>query len=281
MNYLKQFEYVIAIADAGSISKAADMLNIAQPTLSKYLSKIEADNKVEFFDRSISPIKLTKAGEEFIKTGYQMISLDKQLKKQLADNKDVLSINIGISPSRAPYILPQALKKFFDSHSNCSVHIKEENTTRLNEDLANGQLDMIISLKDDNNKDFEYVHLFDENVYVVKNIKDMNKPYDELPLISYQNGRYMHEIVNSYFPRKQANVISESISTALALVKNGLGYTIVPSYIVKYGIDDNLYFEEIKSSIERNVCLFYRKQQFLSQSERQFIECVVNSIKNV
>ena len=279
MNYLKQFEYVIAIANAGSISKAADDLSIAQPTLSKYLSKIEIENGVEFFDRSVSPIKLTKAGEKFVEVGYQMIALNKQLKKQLTENDDSLTIDIGISPSRAPYILPQVLNKFFSIHQDCMVHIKEGNTVDLNEALANGQLDMMISLKDDDNKDFECVHLFDEKIYIAKHIKDKNKSYDELPLISYQNGRYMHEIVEKHFHGKQISIVSESISTALALVKNGLGFTVVPSYIVKYGDNDDIYFEEIKSSLKRNVCLFYRKQQFLSSSEKQFIECLINSIK--
>lgn len=281
MNYLKQFEYVIAIANAGSISKAADDLSIAQPTLSKYLSKIEAENGVEFFDRSVSPIKLTKAGEKFIETGYQMIALNKQMKKQLLENDDSLTIDIGISPSRAPYVLPQVLKNFRSNRSNCLVHIKEGNTADLNEALANGQLDMIISLKDDNNKDFECIALFDEKVYLAKNIKDKDKSYDELSLISYQNGRYMHEVVENYFHEKQISIISESISTALALVKNGIGFTVVPSYIAKYSDNDDIYFEEIKSSLERNVCLFYRKQQFLSSSEKQFIECVVNSVKEI
>lgn len=60
----------------------------------------------------------------------------------------------------------------------------------------------------------------------------------------------MHEFVEKHFHGKQTNIVLESISTALALVKSDLGFTVVPSYIVKYGDNDDIYFEEIKSSIK-------------------------------
>ena len=77
----------------------------------------------------------------------------------------------------------------------------------------------------------------------------------------------------------------QSIESALALVKRGLGATIVPSYVEKYGSEDqnkNIRFmslptNDIKSLYDlykRTVCLFYRKEQFLTQSEKNFISCV-------
>ena len=59
MDQLKQFKCVIEIQKHASISKAAKALNIAQSTLSKYLSKLEEELGLELFDRTTIPIKLT------------------------------------------------------------------------------------------------------------------------------------------------------------------------------------------------------------------------------
>ena len=60
---LKQFKYVLTIAKAGSISKAADELNISQPSLSQYVKKIETELDVELFDRTNGNCRLQTQDE--------------------------------------------------------------------------------------------------------------------------------------------------------------------------------------------------------------------------
>jgi DNA-binding MarR family transcriptional regulator len=101
---LKHYEYVIAIVTHGGVSQAAESLGLAQPTLSKYLKKLESDLGIELFDRSTLPIRLTRAGEIYVETGRRMLDLDRQLCKQLEEikeNKNTV-IRVGISPSRSP-----------------------------------------------------------------------------------------------------------------------------------------------------------------------------------
>ena len=105
-SYLRRFEYVVAIAETGSFSRAADRLNITQPTLSKFVQKLERDIGAELFDRSTIPVKLTKAGELFLNVGRRILDQDRQLRKRLRDigYQQELELRVGISPSRAPYL---------------------------------------------------------------------------------------------------------------------------------------------------------------------------------
>ena len=66
MSQLKSYEYVIAIVEQGGISQAAEALHIAQPALSRYLKKLEADLETDLFDRSVIPIRLTEAGRLYV-----------------------------------------------------------------------------------------------------------------------------------------------------------------------------------------------------------------------
>ena len=71
----RQLEYVIAVAEERSFSKAADKLHISQPSLSQYIRNIEKSLEVNLFDRSVTPLSLTEIGEVYVKTAYSIIAL--------------------------------------------------------------------------------------------------------------------------------------------------------------------------------------------------------------
>ena len=61
---IRQFTYVNMVAECGSMTKAAAKLFITQPALSNYISKLEEELGTKLFDRSVTPMKLTFAGEK-------------------------------------------------------------------------------------------------------------------------------------------------------------------------------------------------------------------------
>lgn len=80
----RQLQYIIQVAECGSITKAAAKLYITQPSLSNYISKLERELGVALFDRSISPIRPTPAGEEYIKDAKRILYIQEQLEKSSA-----------------------------------------------------------------------------------------------------------------------------------------------------------------------------------------------------
>lgn len=296
MSYLKKYEYVIAVSDYGGISQAAEKLNISQPTFSKYLKKIEGELGMELFDRSTLPIRLTKAGECFVNVGKRFIDLDRQLSKQLEEIKSNSSsvIRIGISPSRSPYIMPDIIALYKERNPSGRVVIEERTTAELNKRLMLGELDLIINLLDKETECFERVDLFDESILLAVHRANcpQNASAEEIlmssTIVNVGKGQAMWQILNDIVEDMgicQPEIECQSIESALSLVKRGIGAMIVPSYIAKG--NDNRQNEDVcflpligdknsinSSTYERKVCLFYRKEQFLTQSEKDFIECV-------
>mgnify|MGYP000860405558 CR=1 FL=1 len=294
MSYLKQFEYVITIANTGSISRAADELQIAQPTLSKYIQKLEKNIGIELFDRSTIPIRLTTAGELYVTAGKKLLDYDRQLQKQLQEVKynQNLEIKVGISPSRAPYLMPSLLSKYQAIKNSGKVIIQEATVAELKERLITGDLDLIISIADEDTASFEAVDLFDETILLaVPKVLDNHSTPEEmlitLPHISVGRGQYMWNVMETMLHAlggKKPAIECQSIESAMALVRQGLGAMLVPSYIRDYGSDEknsNISFYQLsfdqypllKSTTRRKVSLFYRKEQFLTQAEKSFIEC--------
>lgn len=301
MRNLRQYEVIIEITRWGSISKAADALHIAQPTLSKLLHKVEAELGLELFDRTTIPIKLTPAGEKYIAAGRKIIDADHQLQKELDEirNKKSSVVKIGISPSRAPYILPDIIKEFKSVYPGGKVIVKERTTTQLNAELLRGDLDLIISLLSDGTRDFAQEDLFIETILlaVPKSMAELDSVaiLRSQPIISIGKGQRMWKMMNSVLDNVgglEPTIECQSIESALALVKKGIGSMIVPSYIAEYshpGQNDGVFFKELPNEVrshlgaelERKVCIFYRKEQFLANAEKTFIEaCKIAAVGN-
>lgn len=285
---------MITIANTGSFSRAADELQVAQPTLSKYIQKLEKNIGIELFDRSTIPIRLTTAGELYVAAGKKMIDNDHQLQKQLQEVRynQNLEIKVGISPSRAPYLMPSILAQYQATENSGKVIIQEATVAELKERLVTGDLDLIISIADEGTVSFESVDLFDETILLaVPQVLDNHSTPEEkiltLPHISIGRGQYMWNVMETVLHAlggKEPAIECQSIESAMALVKQGIGAMLVPSYIRDYGMDEqntNVHFYQLpldqypflKSTTKRKVSLFYRREQFLTQAEKSFIKC--------
>ena len=304
MSYLKKYEYVIAVSDCGGISQAAERLNISQPTFSKYLKKIETELGIELFDRSTLPIKLTKAGECYVEAGRRFIDMDRQLTKQLDEIKTNVNsvIRIGISPSRSPYMMPDIISLYKEKVPDGRVVIEERTTSELNKRLTLGELDLIISILDNETEIFDRIELFDESIMlaVPKMKYNVNSSAKEIlttsTVINVGKGQVMWQILNEIIDDMgicKPEIECQSIESALALVKKGIGVMIVPSYIareynnhssseVSFLSLNDISKNSILWSYKRKICLFFRKEQFLTKSEKTFMECVkeINKIDN-
>ena len=130
---LRQFKYMIMVAEEKSFSRAAEKLFIAQPYLSQYIQKIEKEIGVKLFDRSCTPLKLTYAGEQFAKKARQILQLDSNLLQQMKDFTEERrgQITLGISPVRGAYILPIVLPAFRDRFPQVEISLYEGTSANL------------------------------------------------------------------------------------------------------------------------------------------------------
>ena len=288
MNPIRQFEVVLQISKHGSISKAAKALSISQSTLSKYLSKLEEDLGLLLFDRTSIPIRLTEAGERYLVAGERILETHRRLQKDLTALRDGTrkTIKIGVSPTRAHFILTGLVRRFYALNTDTKLVVVEKTVAQLNDDLQNGRLDMIISLKCEGTRQFESIPLFSESLVLA-----VPKQYEQLsaqailkesPLISTGAGLHISnallELLYAY-KREEPVIEVQSIESALSLANCGLGFCLVPSYIKHDCQYENIVFkplpEDLKTyknlNFNRQICIFYRKGESLSSAQKDFI----------
>ena len=301
MDGLKSYEYVLAVAEASSVSEAAESLGIAQSALSRYILKLEKEIGVELFDRTTLPIIPTEAGRYYVDAGKKILDVNRQLEKRMDDVKTHknLEIRIGTGPSRAPALMPLILSAFSASFPDVRVLTDECRTAELAERLANGKLDLIITFLDHTMGYFGMEELFEESVElavpqkyrneVEKAIVDGSVDIRNLsvPFVSLHEGQQLRNALDILSKgRIKTRYDSEYLESAMALVNYGFGVTLVPSYwklvddrfgLTYYplSIPDDLPPDDkvrLIAIINRRIGLFYRKEQFLSEAEKGYIK---------
>ena len=106
---LKELSYVVAVAQTGSVSKAAENLFISQPSLSRYIRDLESRLGVQLFQRVGNRVSLTYAGEKYVETSKQILALYENLERDLKDVDEALTgrLKVGCALVRMSYnILP-------------------------------------------------------------------------------------------------------------------------------------------------------------------------------
>lgn len=140
---LQQLEYVIAIAQEGSITAAAKKLYQAQPNISIALKELEAEIVTQIFWRTPNGMVLTPEGEEFLLRAKEIVESMHDLESAYSHRVDD-SISLKISSSFSTYVSP-ALGLWIntlDASEKINIHMTEDITNKVIEEVDSGRADI-------------------------------------------------------------------------------------------------------------------------------------------
>lgn len=301
------YEYIVAVAEERSFSKAAQVLFVSQSSLSKYILQVEKTMGVKLFDRNTVPLKITFAGELFLEKARQILDLERQLKQQMEDiaNVNFGRITIGVSPYIGSYIMPYILPRFYEKYPKVTVILLEKNILELERMAYNGEIDFALTSVTANTNDFICRKIYSDEIIlatptsislteVTPSIERENCDYsrsshlpainmEELhdkPFIIMQEDQILNRITHQLCKRAgfSPNVILEnrSFATAHAMVTAGIGVTLLPYMFVLYLNQPNKpnYYSIAKDSPRYDMMAVYRKNSYLSAASLEFIQLV-------
>ena len=143
---INEWNYLIAIAEEKSISKAAERLFMAQSSLSQYLKTLEQNLGIRLFVRTSTGVRPTEAGRLMIRFAYHTVSEYHNVRDQMQDIQELNRgrVLMGISTFRGCFLLPPVLNAFHMEYPNVHVEIIEENSMALEQMLQNGDIDLAL-----------------------------------------------------------------------------------------------------------------------------------------
>ncbi|MEM6713298.1 MAG: LysR family transcriptional regulator, partial [Pseudomonadota bacterium] len=134
---LRQLEFLCAISEHGSFSKAADASFVTQPTLSSAIKELEAALGVQLVERETRGATLTNAGEAAVERARTILSdtADLVSAAQQAGAPLTGPFRLGAIPTVAPFLLPRTLKALRTAYPELKLYLREDQTERLLDDL--------------------------------------------------------------------------------------------------------------------------------------------------
>jgi len=143
---LRQLQFLTALADHGSFSRAAEACLVAQPTLSAAIKEIETLLGATLVERSARSSKLTSAGEIAVERARRILAETEDLVTTARGAGAPLTgpFRLGAIPTIAPFILPAALKRLRKAYPDLKLYLCEDKTADLLDALRSRTLDAAI-----------------------------------------------------------------------------------------------------------------------------------------
>ncbi|KMW56855.1 Hydrogen peroxide-inducible genes activator [Candidatus Rhodobacter oscarellae] len=142
---LKQLTYFVALAEARSFGVAAAKVHISQPALSLQIKELELNLGTLLVERLPRDIRLTRAGQTLLERARAVLSDLRDLEHAVRLQQGLTGrLSLGVIPTVAPYLLPQALSRIRARDLTLDIRIREAQTAVLVEALAAGQLDAAV-----------------------------------------------------------------------------------------------------------------------------------------
>ena len=283
-------KYFLMVAREENITKAANLLHITQPTLSRQLIQLEEELGVTLFQRSKHRIILTEDGMLLRRRANEIISLMEKTQQELTKECDDLvgEISIGCGETQNMSYLSQKIKEFHRVHPLVKFHIHSTTADEIKERIENGLLDMGLVTEPVDISKYNFFRLPQKEqwgILVHEKHRWAQKTFitpDDLinePLIIAKRIAVQNELINWFNnSSEKLNIVAtyNLILNAANMVKHQIGVALC--FNLNF---DNLYqdlrFIPLFPEIKTGAVLIWKKNHIYSQTMSHFIQSIKNA----
>lgn len=220
----RHLQCFLEVSRQGSVGRAADVLALTQPAVSKKLKELEDMLGVRLLDRSKKGVELTQFGEVFIKYAGTSVAALREGANSVSEakHKGRARLSIGVLPTVAASLLPITVQKFRESGLDVTLNIVSAQNTLLLSQLRVGELDLVIGRlgEPDQVTGLTFEHLYSERVsFVVRPGHPLLKgPFDANRIADYTvlyppQGSIIFPAVESYMVALGIGSVPDRIET--------------------------------------------------------------------
>lgn len=244
---LRDLEYLIAVAEHRHFGRAAAACYVSQPTLSTQLKKLESELGVALIERSPRKVLLTAAGEQVVVRARGVLGEIDAIRgiARLASNPRSGRLRLGVFPTLAPYLLPQAVPNLRARFPDLELFLVEEKSGVLREQVRVGRLDTALLALPINDVALEGEPLFREEFLLAVpeqhplaavervGIDDLEREH----LLLLQDGHCLRdqalEVCQLAGAEEYVGFQATSLETLRHMVAAGVGVTLLPELSVQ------------------------------------------------
>lgn len=239
---LNQLRTILHVAELGSLSKAADRMNIAQPALSRQVRMLEEELGITLFARHGRGMVVTEQGQDILKHAARVMAELEDIRATAADSDVALSgqISIGLPPTVADIISVPLVAAFGKAHPKASLRLVSAYTGYLLDWLQRGEIDVAILYNPGPARSLRSQPLLLENLFLIGPADAGFSTVKALPFSTLQGKRLLlpsaRHGLRILIDRcaveagisLDVSVETDSYATLKDLVRHGHGLTVLP-----------------------------------------------------
>ncbi|TCP03231.1 LysR family transcriptional regulator [Caldimonas thermodepolymerans] len=243
---IAQLRNFVAVAEAGSYIRAADLLDVPQPTLSRQIRALEVELRASLFHRHGRGVLPTEAGKKFLEYARSVLHTVDQGIAAIRDTESMLTgrLGIGLTPSMGRLIVPTLMPRMVERFPRAQISVVEGLSGLLYERVLLGQLDFALVLNPLHSSSLRVVPLVADPLCLIGpepvgpaesevSLEDVTR----LPLILPHGNQWVRPMLEAAATRLglNLNIVLEIDSTpaVMELVAQGIGYSIMPNSLRK------------------------------------------------
>lgn len=282
---LRHMKIFVAVFQNSSITKAANELYLAQPSVSLAIKELETYYGLRLFERMGRHISSTEAGKEFYGYAVHIVSLFDEMEKRMKNWDAAGSLRIGTSITIGTHILPELTRQFQGGHPDLTLEAIVGKSSDIEQNILDNSIDLGLIETQPEHPDITFVPFMKDFMCAIVPRKHPLAEHPsvslcqlaEYPFLMREHGSAGREILDACFSLHQLSVrpIWESSSTQAIVrgVAEGIGVAVLPYLLVERDIREGLVtMVPLTEPIRRNLNIIYHKSKYLTPNMLAFME---------
>ena len=282
---IRTLRYFLAVAREENMTRAADMLHVTQPTLSKALKSLEDDLGKKLFTRHSFRIELTEEGVLLRKRAEDLVFMADKIEQEFLSLDDITGgdIYFGLAESYQIRYLAREIREFKKTYPGLRYHITSGDTEQVTERLDKGLLDFAVICETPDERKYNFI-LFPEADYfgaaVPADSELAEKEYitaDDLaglPLFTSEQswGNDIRPWAKDKFPRLHLEGSFRLAYNGSMFAKEGLGILLTLNNLIDTSPESGLVFRPLSPQLEMKMYLIWNKYQSFTPIAERFLK---------
>ena len=278
---LHQLRYFCAVVRAGSFTKAAEQMGIAQPSLSQQIKRLEKNLGSTLFERLGRSVRLTASGEGLHQMALGILQQVAEAETRIAAlDEGYATLRIGVIPTIMPYFIASNIGDFTRRFPRINLQFREETTSQLVQVLQAGEIDLAVVSLPVPKADIVCSELFREELLLVVPRKHPLNGHPPVNLRELRNerllllkeGHCLRDDVLTACTRARAELRSvfetNQMESIFELVRSGFGLSVVPEMAISHAGGCALVRLDTKSY--RRIGYLRARRHLVSKPMREF-----------
>ncbi len=290
---IKQISYFMAVAQEGSFSRAAEKLEVSQPTLSMAVKKLEEELGAELFYSFNRRQNLTDEGLRLKEGAAKLLEVYQETIEnvKLSDYVGSGAVTLGLSPLFGACFFGDLIPSFSAAYPNIKINMIEDGANKIDELVEKGEVDLAVTLNTERTASFASCHFSTQrNVALLhkkhplanaKSITVADLKEDSFAIFNQDfilNRQIMSACHAAGFRPKIA-LLSSQWDFMVELVSRNRAVSILPKPVLDKHPDPNVVCVPLMDSMKYwDIVLAWNKQKYMSKSCRLFLDYVKENL---